>query len=113
MAEQFDSRMSKFGTIELIQSSYRNRDVTTFDINARDAKGFTALNAAATLGNDETVRFLLTLPGIDVNVPSNTIEGWGNLSPLFSAASKGFSVVVALLLDFDGVDVNQPNVGEW
>jgi ankyrin repeat protein len=52
--------------------------------NTRNGRGYTALITACSKGNQNAVKQLLSVPGIDVNQPE--ADGW---SPLLFASSKG------------------------
>lgn len=70
------------------------------DINSRDEIGRTALSWATFYGNQELVKLLLQMPGIDVNIQ----DKW-NYSALHFAA-KAHENIVRLLLQTPNIDVN-------
>jgi ankyrin repeat protein len=69
------------------------------DVNARDGKGYTALDLAASDGNEALVRLLLDA-GANINTPRNR-----NPPVLTIAAYSGKEPVVQMLMDA-GADVN-------
>lgn len=64
--------------------------------------GGTALQRAVESNRVEVVRYLLTLPELDVNENENTSQ-W---TPLLAAAIHGFADIVKLLLEHPEVDVS-------
>jgi hypothetical protein len=70
------------------------------DVNGRDKNGYTALTAAAGLGQHENVRYLIVELGADVNRRDNF-----GLTPLYVAVLEGRIAGVQVLINL-GADLN-------
>ena len=84
------------GYLEIVSSLLQRSDI---DVNARDARGFTALYAAVLQKETEIVMALLKHENIDPN------RGL----PLLEAAAQGQVDMVDALLKADGIQVNALN----
>ena len=92
----------------------------TFDIDAKDQDGKTALLKAAANGHANVVQLLLHL-GADAKNTTAADEEYDfldahyheydqlKITPLWAASSNGHKDVVAMLLANTGIEVNQPN----
>lgn len=69
------------------------------DVNARDEHNSTALIRAAWLGRGNVVKFLLQIPGIDVNARDPD-------TALIAAVGRGHENIVRILLRAPKIDVN-------
>ncbi len=83
-------------------------EVQRADVNADliIGVGFVILHAASIEGNTEFVSYLLSVPGIDVNLREST---YGSTALLFASANGIFFAVVSDLLQHPAVDVNMKN----
>lgn len=92
---------ARYGELETIK-----KIATKVNINAQNQYGATAL-IQATIGNrEDIVKFLLTVPGIDVNVYEKNRQTALNI-----AARDGHKNIVALLLTFRDINVNCKGFG--
>ena len=73
------------------------------DINCTDKEGYTALNRASENKHLEKIEKLLSIPGIDVNIPDKDGE-----TPLFKVCWKD-SDIAQLFLTIPNINVNFPN----
>jgi ankyrin repeat protein len=73
------------------------------DINF-DNKGNTPLHIACQHGFIQMFEFLISIPGIDINITNNE----GN-TPLHIACGNGFFSMVDILTSFPGIDINITN----
>lgn len=74
------------------------------DINAAGRHDRTSLHIASEHGHIELVRFLLNLPGININQPNGN-----HCTPLRTACEKGHFVIAKMLVEH-GADVNKYNI---
>lgn len=74
-------------------------------VNSRAALGRTALQWAASCGQEACVKVLLSAPGVDVNAAD--VDGY---TPLAAAAAQGHVGCLRLLLSAPGVQVNKASV---
>ena len=92
-----------------VSASTEASPVDNMNPNEIDSEGLTALQKAARDGDEQQVRTLLNIPGIDVNIQS-TAEGWyTGFTALQWAAKTGSAECVRLLLSHPGIDVNIRN----
>lgn len=83
--------------------------VGNVDINAQNFRGLTALHCAVFGTHEEVVKYLLTVPEIDINFQDHSE---GN-TPLIRAVRSGRESIVKLLLEAPHVDIEaQDNAGE-
>uniref|UniRef100_A0A6C0DCV7 Uncharacterized protein n=1 Tax=viral metagenome TaxID=1070528 RepID=A0A6C0DCV7_9ZZZZ len=75
-----------------------------FDMNDNDLveEGYTAFNLACIHGHLESVQFLVTVRGIDLNK-----EDYSGCSPFYNACSENNLEVVKFLATVPGIDLNQ------
>lgn len=92
---------AKWGNLEKIKEFSDKLDVNIQD----SVQGKTALTWAAYYGNLDVIRFLLSVPGIDVN--RQDTNGW---TPLMTACFKNQTAVVELLLNVPEIDVNAQDI---
>ncbi len=79
------------------QETFSNMVMLGYDIDERDADGFTPLMIASSLGKAEFVAFLIN-NGADVNARSKS-----GLTPLHRAAQAGSAAVIQLLTEADAI----------
>lgn len=96
------------GSIASIVQHY-NRNKNKISINIRDRNGCTALMWAILYGSINIVKFLLSLPNIDVNIQNNS----KSVNALIIASALGYDKIVTLLLTVPGIKINaQDSDGE-
>ena len=71
-------------------------------VNRQDLQGCTCLHVAANAGHNGCVSWLLSVPGIDVNIAANNGRG----SALAQCSKKGRLECARLLLAFPGIDAS-------
>ncbi|MFA6302373.1 MAG: ankyrin repeat domain-containing protein [Legionella sp.] len=82
-------------------------------LNNCDSFGDTALLAAISNGHETVVRYLLTIPGLDLNLANERTQ----YTPLIMSAAKGYKTIVQLLLSNKSVvtgstDINKMTAAE-
>lgn len=85
---------------------------STVDVNGRDKNGNTALMLAAIGGHDNIVKFLLTLPNIDINANEDG-SSVRHYTALIWAAMYGRENIVKLLLADPKIKVNVQGHDGW
>lgn len=82
-------------------------------LNKFDSFGDTALLAATSNGHETVVRYLLTIPGLDLNLAAQKTK----FTPLIMSAANGYKNIVQLLLSNKSIvtglkDINKMTAAE-